>query len=172
MIYCYLNNHIQGIESPESYIRRCGLTRKTKMNNQYMQENHSLIYSLMKSDRKKSSLYGESGDIRAVQDAMILIQMIYSNDLTLKDVQEGTEATYSPKFFDQFCRLGGDDSHSGGSFYGVKASCVNMIGGWNAFGGKNSRIELDVAKVKDAFINLFADKVYITDREDRVGTKL
>ncbi len=142
------------------------------MNNQYIQENHPLIHNLMNGNDREPSLYGADNDNRIVQDAMILIQMIYNDDLTLEDVQKGAEATYSKKFFELFHGLGGDDSHSGGSFYGVKSSCVNMIGGWNAFGGKSSRIENNIAKVKDAFVNLFADKTYITDRKSRVGTKL
>ena len=105
-----------------------------------------------------ASIYGEELDNQIVADGILLAQLVAQgkveeNDLhnssaldenlydEWKSADDGTEwADYHEvhsadrRVWNPFKAAGGDDSHSGGSWYCVRQTAVNVLGGWIAMG--------------------------------------
>ncbi len=102
-----------------------------------------------KSNRQ--GLYGIEGTNRIVQDGLRLAYAVLTGNITEDSVRYSDQDTSAWRFA-LWRFLGIDDGHSGGSWYGVRSSCINMLSGHNAYGGDPVMTEEDArAVLRDHF---------------------
>ncbi len=100
---------------------------------------------------KRMGLYGPGGASRIVQDGLRLAYAVLTGNITEDSVRYSDQDTGEWRFA-LWRFLGIDDGHSGGSWYGVCSSCINMLGGHNAYGGDAVMTEKDArAVLRDHF---------------------
>ena len=82
----------------------------------------------------RTSLYGAGGNSRIVQDGLRLAYAVLSGHITEDSVRYSDQDTGAWRFA-LWRLIGIDEGHSGGSWSGVRSSCINVLGGYNAYGG-------------------------------------
>lgn len=83
---------------------------------------------------KRQGLYGPGGASRIVQDGLRLAYAVLTGNITEDSVRYSSQDTGAWRFA-LWRFIGINDGHSGGSWSGVRSSCINMLNGWNAYGG-------------------------------------